>query len=95
MYKLSKIVDTGDFHIPVKIDQPAIVDLYQNNIPKVFKIDLRGLESPVELHFNYLTYKKNLNRKSTLSLGEVARNLEVEKTNNSFAFCSFKNKEPS
>ena len=62
MYKLSKVVDNGDFHISLKIGIPVILDLYQNNLPKVFKVDLRGLESPLELHIKYLNYKSVLKK---------------------------------
>ena len=56
MYNLSKVIDTGTFHTLISFEKPEIVDIIANNVPKVFKIDLKEMESPIELHVTYITY---------------------------------------
>ena len=54
LYHLSKVIDTGDFHIPIVFDRPQIVELYAG-IPKCFKIPIKGLDSPLFISFKYFT----------------------------------------
>ena len=54
LYHLSKVIDTGDFHIPIVFDRPQTVDLYAG-IPKCFKFPVRSLDSPLYISIKYFT----------------------------------------
>ena len=52
MYSLSRIIDGGNFHQNIIMNNDTVVELYPE-IPKCFKIDLKDLESPLLLAIKY------------------------------------------
>lgn len=50
MYKISRCVDSGDFHIPLKINTPIILNITEN-IPTNCKLALNGEQCPLFVDF--------------------------------------------
>ena len=53
LYQLSRVIDTGDFHIILAPDRQVEVELY-SEIPRCFKLNLREFEQyPVVIQIRY------------------------------------------
>ena len=87
LYHLSRVIDNGDFHIPIVFDAPQTVDLYAG-IPKCFKVPVRGLDSPFYITFKYYTLDGKL-------IEEENAYEDASQSINSMGYGSYSASEPS